>query len=102
MMSPMTDTLSILLTLLAVPRITRFVTEDTIFDGPRNWVLRHLLARNPDHKLAVLLLCPWCVSVYAGTAAAAAWWAWGGTRIFTAAAAALAASYVAGFLAGKE
>lgn len=101
MMSPM-NTLALVLTLLATARVTRLVTEDTLLDPPRTWALGKLLARNPEHKVAYLLTCPWCVSVYVGAAAAAAWWAWGDTRIFTAAVAALAASYVAGFLAGKE
>lgn len=93
------DTLSLLLTLLATARVTRLVTEDAILERPRTWVLSKL---HPDHLPAYLVTCPWCVSVYAGAALAGAWWAWGDTRVFTAAVAALAASHIAGFLAGKE
>ena len=90
------DVLSLLLTLLATSRITRLVTDDMITERPRTWVLSKL---HPDHLPAYLVTCPWCVSVYAGAAAGTAWWAWGDTRVFTAAVGALAASYVAGFLA---
>ena len=93
------DTLTLLLALLAVARLTRMVTEDAIFERPRTWALSKL---HPDHLPAYLVTCPWCVSVYAGAAMGAAWWAWGDTRVFTATVAALAASHVAGFLAGKE
>ena len=90
------DTLSLLLTLLATARVTRLVTEDAITERPRTWTLSKL---HPDHLPAYLVTCPWCVSVYAGGALAGAWYAWGDTRVFTAAVAALAASHVAGFLA---
>lgn len=96
------DYVSLALMLLAVPRITRFVTDDVIFDRPRGWALKRLTDHNPHHPVAYLLLCPWCVSVYAGAAMGAAWWAWGDTRPFTALCVALAASHIAGMLAEKE
>ena len=46
---------------LAVYRITRLVTEDVIFDRPRDWVVE-----NGPEKLAELVTCPHCVSIYAG------------------------------------
>lgn len=93
------QTLTLALTLLAVARVTRLVTDDRITEAPRNAVVRRL---DPDGLMAYLIFCPWCVSVYTGAAGGAAWWAWGDTRIFTAAVLALAASHVAGVLAGLE
>ena len=40
-------------------RLTRLVYEDTIFDGPRNWLLGWV-----PNKVAELLTCPWCISAY--------------------------------------
>jgi hypothetical protein len=98
MMDPM-QTLTLVLTVLAVARVTRLVNADRITEGPRNAIVRRL---DPDGLAAYMIFCPWCVSVYTGAAAGAAWWAWGDTRIFTAAVLALAASHVAGVLAGLE
>lgn len=93
------QTLTLVLTLLAVARVTRLVNSDRITQAPRDAVVRRL---DPDGLAAYMVFCPWCVSVYVGAAGSAAWWAWGETRIFTAAVAALAASHVAGMLAGLE
>lgn len=98
MMDPM-QTLTLVLTVLAVARVTRLVNADRITEGPRNAIVRRL---DPDGLMAYMVFCPWCVSVYTGAGAGAAWWAWGDTRIFTAAVLALAASHVAGVLAGLE
>lgn len=46
---------------LAVYRLTRLVTEDTILDRPRDWILE-----NAPDRLAYLVSCPFCVSIYAG------------------------------------
>jgi hypothetical protein len=97
------DTLTLLLSLLAVARLTRLVTDDKVLERPRLALLRRLVdRRGEDSMLAYLVLCPWCVSPYVGAGVMSAWWAWGDTRMFTAAVAVLAASHVAGFLAGKE
>jgi hypothetical protein len=93
------DILSLLLTSLAVARVTRLIVEDEILAEPRMWALMRL---DENGKLAYLLVCPWCMSVWVGAGASAAWWAWGGHRWFLAVVAALAFSYVAGFLASKE
>lgn len=90
---------SLALTLLAVARVTRLVNADRITEAPRNALLKRL---DPDGLAAYLVVCPWCVSVYVGAAGGAAWWAWGDTLIYTAAVLALAASHVAGLLAGLE
>lgn len=49
---------------LAVMRLTRLVTEDTVFDNQRDWI-----ALNAPDKIAYLITCPHCVSQYAGLAA---------------------------------
>jgi hypothetical protein len=93
----------IILTLLAVARATRLITTDTVFDTPRRWVLTKLVkpgrARALRDKLAYLIVCDWCASVYVGAAAAGAYAAWGETMPFMVVILALAASYAAGFLA---
>lgn len=60
----MSKTLEFAVDVLAVQRLTRLVVEDTIFDGPREWVVMN----GPD-KLVELVTCPHCVSIYAGAAA---------------------------------
>lgn len=90
--------ISLALTALAVARVTRFVTTDRIFLAPRRWLITRL---DREGLMAYLIVCDWCVSVYAGAAGAAAWWVWGDTRAFLAVTGALAFSYVAGFLAEK-
>lgn len=93
------DLVTLLLTALAAARITRLITTDRITQAPRSWILRRL----PDESLlAYLLVCDWCASVYVGAALAGAgsalgWWSW-----TMAVPAALAFSYIAGYLASKE
>lgn len=104
----------LVLTVLATARLTRLVTTDVLFDPPRHWATRQLLVYKDSklkpplsrtfgfrYQLAYLIVCPWCVSMYTGTAVAGAWWAWGETIWFTAVTLALTASYVTGFLASK-
>jgi hypothetical protein len=88
----------IILTVLAVARVTRLITDDRILNRPRGVVARWLDVRGWD-EMAYLIFCPWCMSVYVGAAAAGAWYAWGETMPFMAVTLALAASYVTGFLA---
>ena len=96
-------TLSLVLMMLAVARVTRLITTDVLFDGPRNWLTRRLLKGNPEGPvrtaLAYLIICNWCVSIYVGAAGAGAWYLWHGTVLYVVITAALAASYVTGFLA---
>lgn len=96
---------------LAVARVTRMVTADVLFDRPRKWAIRKLIAY-PDsdgvrgltrssgfrYEISYLIVCDWCASVYVGAVAAGAWYAWGETMAFTAVCTALAASYAAGYL----
>lgn len=96
-------TLSLVLMTLAVARVTRLITTDVLFDVPRGWLVRRVLKGNPEGAartaLAYLMTCTWCASVYVGVAGAGAWYAWHGTMPFMVITAALAASYVTGFLA---
>lgn len=88
----------IVLTVLAVARVTRLITTDHIISRPRNAIVRWLSDRDHD-QLAYLVFCPWCISIYVGAGAAGAWYAWGETMPFMAVTLALTASYVTGFLA---
>lgn len=96
-------TLSLLLMTLAVARVTRLITTDVLFEEPRNRLIRRILRADPEgvlrNKVAYLVICDWCASVYVGAAGAGAWYAWHGTMPFMVTTAALAASYVTGFLA---
>lgn len=91
-------TLSAVLMVLAVARVTRLITTDHIFERPRNALVRWFSERGHD-QLAYLVFCPWCMSMYVGAAGAGAWYAWGETMPFMTVSGALAASYVTGFLA---
>lgn len=94
--------ISLALAALATARLTRMVTTDRIFLAPRVRLLRALVRRHgEDGLMPYLVTCDWCVSIYTGTSVAAAWVAWGDTRAFLAVAAALAFSYVAGYLAER-
>jgi len=98
-MVPMADLIPFVSMALAVARVTRLVTTDRITQAPRNALLRKL---DPEGLTAYLLVCSWCSSVYVGAAGAvvgslAGWWTW-----TTAVPAALAFSYIAGFLASRE
>lgn len=93
------NALAVILCALATARITRLITQDRITEAPRNAVLRRL---SDESLLAYLIVCDWCASVYVGGAVAAIgagvhWWSW-----TMAAPAALAFSYIAGYLASKE
>jgi len=93
------DLITLLLGALATARITRLITLDRLTKAPRAWITRRL---PDDSLLAYLVHCGWCVSVYigAGVAAVGAWagaWTWVGVLP-----AALAFSYVAGWLASKD
>lgn len=100
----MIDTPTLLVLVLAVYRGTLLVTGDRITRAPRRRVRAWLRKREHDRtasdtsRLCYLLECPWCVSIYLGTIAAAVygtwpkgWWRWP--------ALAMAASAVAGLLA---
>lgn len=82
---------------LATARLTRLVTTDRILLTPRAWAISRL---DPQSLAAYLVVCDWCVSVYAGAAVAGALWAWPGPSLWVCAA--LSFSYVSGLLARGE
>ena len=97
----------IVLTVLAIARVTRLITTDMIFEGSRNWLLTRIIPVGKEEsewrsKLAYLVLCPWCMSIYVGAVAACAYAVWGETMPYMTVVLALAASHVTGFLASKE
>lgn len=100
-------TLGAVLMILAVARVTRLITMDRLTAAVRVAAVRALLGRPRQqaresgfrYELAYLITCDWCSSMYVGAAGAGAWYAWGETLPFMAVCAALAASYVTGFLA---
>lgn len=107
---------------LAVARVTRLLNEDVLLVGPRErivawaWARRYgteptleehprpfwvLVRRNGgiEPKLAYLITCPWCASIYVGAVAAPLWYWLGTSPWLLVPAAALAFSYITGFLA---
>lgn len=85
--------LLLLITVLAVARVTRLINEDEILAGPRKW----LTTRLPD-KPAYLIICAWCASFWVAFAAAVLLWVSRGAAWFWVPAAALAFSHVTGLL----
>lgn len=94
--------MTIVLTVLAIARVTRLVTSDYLTERPRHYLVRKLLRGKQETMSAYLLLCPWCMSVYVGAAGAGAWYVWGATMWYQAVVLALAASHVTGVLASRE
>jgi hypothetical protein len=87
----------IALVALATARLTGLVVEDKITEPMRNWVVKHT---KDDSKVAYLLFCPWCVSIYAGAAlATVVYFAYGSGLVYIGLLA-LAASQVAGMVSG--
>lgn len=61
---------------LANYRVTRFLIADSLIDEPRVAVLRWFAAGGPlRHKLYELATCPYCLSVWTGTAIFLLTWA---------------------------
>lgn len=86
--------LELVLIVGAVARLTRLLQTDTILDRPRARVRTWL----GDWKVAELLWCPWCLSVWLGALVAVSWWAWGTGRWWLAVMVALTASMATGLL----
>lgn len=85
-----------LLTLGAIARLTRLITSDYIARHIRVWAIRRF---GPDHDLAYLVTCPWCLSVWIAAALTPAAWFWGEHPGFVIPAAALTISYLIGIAA---
>lgn len=92
-----------ILTVLAVARVTRLVTTDVLFESLRNKVTTRLTEPGRlfglRSRIAYLIMCDWCASMYIGAAGAGAQRCWGDTMWFMMVSIALSASYVTGFLA---
>lgn len=84
-----------LLAVVAVVRVTRFVNLDVLFEPVRAWVEGRFGA---DSKVAYLLSCPWCASIWvAAVVMPAAYLAAGHAFTpFEVGASVLVASYAAG------
>lgn len=91
------DAITLLVAALATARITRLVTTDRITQAPRRWVLSKL---EDDGLMAYLVVCDWCASVYVGAGVAVLLWAGPDWVVWPMAA--LAFSYVTGWLARGE
>lgn len=86
--SPYTLTIVGLIWLAASARITRLVTEDSITQFVRDWInnkaalrisdddTRADLAPWPWRKLAQIVSCHWCASVYVGLVASTTYLTW--------------------------
>ncbi|QPO17090.1 membrane protein [Gordonia phage Lilbeanie] len=87
------DVLTVILTIVAVARLTRLVVADAITYPIR---ARIVLWTGEESRLTYFVTCSWCVSIWlgAGVAAAAYWFA--DDRWWLYVVLALAASYVAG------
>lgn len=100
----MSQTVMLVVFALAVARGTRLVTTDNITENIRSKIIGGLddRERTLGERIATLIVCDWCVSIYLGLAAAPLviwhyanpWAAWP--------ALALALSQVAGMLASGE
>lgn len=92
--------MTVVLTILAVARVTRLITTDKLTEAPRNALVLWLIDRRGEGtRLAYLVMCDWCMSVYTGSVAACAYAVWHDTLAYMAVTLALSASYVTGFLA---
>lgn len=95
------DVAGLVLTVLAVARVTRLVNRDVLLEKVRARLLTRLTDRGWD-MAAYLVVCPWCLSMYVGALGALAWTTWGHSVPYMCVVLALSASYVTGFLASKE
>lgn len=94
--TPFRDPVALTVGALAVYRVTRLVVEDTIADPIRN----RIVEAAPEGRLAYLVTCPWCVSVWVAAG-------WAGLAVAAPAVAApvgaaLAWSAAAGLLSSLE
>lgn len=55
--------MSLVVAALAVARITYFLTEDLLANGYRRWIVNRF---GDQSKMAYLVHCPWCTSVWVG------------------------------------
>lgn len=84
-----------LVTLGAVSRITRFVTDDHLAAPVRTAAI---WLRGPDSQLAGLIECPWCLSIWVAAALVPVAYLYGTTPWFTAPAIVLTVSQLHGLV----
>lgn len=82
-----------LLTLGAVLRITRFLNADVLAEPFRSWVERTF---GEDSKLAYLVTCPWCASIWVALAVVPVSYFAGGDVLWFIACSILSISYLVG------
>ena len=82
-----------LLTLGAVARVTRLITDDRVLGPVRVAAIKKL---GVDHPVTYWLTCPWCVSPYVAAIGCTTAWFYGTTAPFVITTAALTVSYVVG------
>lgn len=66
----MNDLIFVVIVALATYRVARLITQDSILDGPRDWLLQTWVGRR---KIAELAVCPFCVGVWVGVALSLVW-----------------------------
>ena len=76
-------------------RVTRFLNSDVLFEPVRDWIDERF---GEASKIAYLISCPWCASIYVAAAAMAAAYLIGETPAFLLVAAAASASYLTGLI----
>lgn len=80
---------------LAAARVTRLVTWDSVFDGPRGWL-------SGRHRwLEGLLGCSWCAGFWVSTVMVGLWMLFAGEWWWVLGVYGLAVSYVVGLLAER-
>lgn len=76
-------------------RVTRFLNSDVLAQPFRDWVDRRF---GDASKIAYLIACPWCASIYVAAAVMTIAYLYGETPAFIITAAAATASYVTGLV----
>jgi hypothetical protein len=74
-------------------RITRFITKDTLAAGFRSWMAERF---GDDSKLAYVVTCSWCTSIWVSAAVVPLAYAAGSTIAFQAVALVLTLSHLCG------
>lgn len=96
--------LLVLLTVLAVARLTRLVTADVLTTPVRERIVRRRLVERgkDDDWLVYLVHCRWCASIWIAFPAAVVEYLWAAYWPVQIGLIALAASHVTALLAGLE
>ena len=95
--------LLVLLTILAVFRLTRLVNEDAITAPLRRWLVGYdgELEEGEVGRWGYFITCPWCVSIWVGTVVSVVAVLWGDNRVVLIGLVALAASASTGLIASN-